>query len=162
MPRNRVKNELGKGVEALRSGQVTLVDALAGSGTYVGIIGPFETDIDVQEIDITTGIKPAANGANTLDIFNGTVAANAPLMTQLTDALATYGWTAQTIQVTVKPPVIVATQRVVAGSPISVRFVAAGNNAAAPASVTVRIGYDIPIYDQNAKTTSYGAYDDGQ
>lgn len=161
MPRNRVRSEVGKGVEALRHAEVTLVDALAGSGTYVGIIGPFETDIDVEEIAVITGIKPAANGANTLDVFNGTVAGSTEMMTQLTDALATYGWTAQTAQVAVKPPVIATARRVAAGTAISVQLVAAGDNSGAPASVTVRIGYDVPVYDPTAKVHTYGSYDDG-
>lgn len=158
--RNRIRTEVAKGVEALRKAEINLMDNLAGSVTYVGIIGPFEHDIDVMEIAVTTGIKPAANGANTLDVFNGTVAGASTLMVQMTDALATYGWTAQTIQVPVKPPVT-GTGRVSAGTPITVRFVAAGSNAAAPTNVTVRIGYDVPVYDQNARTTTYGAYDDG-
>lgn len=160
--RVRVRSEYEKGAEALRHSAVTVMDNLAGSVTYHAVIGPFETDIDVEEIAITVGgVKPAANGSNTLDIFNGTVAGAVTMMTQMTDALATYGFSAQTVGVPVKPPVIATAKRVTAGTPVVVRFVAAGSNAAAPAAVTVRLGYDIPVFDPRATAMVAGAYDGG-
>jgi len=161
MPRNRVRSEVAKGVEALRYDRCTLMDNLAGDVTYYATLGPWEVDIDVEEIAVTTAIKPAANAGNALDIYNGTLAASVELMTQMTDGLATYGFTAQTVNVPVKPPVITTARRVPAGTPVTVAFRAAASNAAAPACVTVRIGYDIPVYDGSAKATTYGAYDDG-
>lgn len=153
MPRNRVRSEVGKGVEALRSAQVTLTDNLAGSVTYNAVIGPFETDIDVQEVVVTVGAAPAGT-ANTLDVFKGTVAASVEIVAQMEPDTFT-------LQVPSSRTVLEAGRRVTAGTPITVSGLFPGDNAAAPASVTVRVGYDIPVYDQNAKVTTYGAYDDG-
>lgn len=154
MPRNRVRSEVGKGVEALRHESVNLFDALAGSGTYVGVIGPFETDIDIESVTVTVGVAPAGT-SNVLDVFKGTVAASVEVITQLdVDAL--------TLQVPSSQTVLSAGRRVAAGTPITVQGVFPGDNSAAPASVAVRIGYDIPVYDPTAKTTTYGSYDDGQ
>jgi hypothetical protein len=77
----------------------------------------------------------------------------------MTDALATYGWTAQTVQVPVLPPVIQTAQRVTAGTPLVVKFVAAGDNSTSPAMIDVRVGLDIPIYDYTATRHTYGTYD---
>lgn len=154
MPRNRVRSEVGKGVEALRYAQVNLVDNLAGNVTYVAVIGPFETDVDVQEVVVTVGAAPAGT-SNLLDVFNGTVAGSVEIVAQVDpDGL--------TLQVPSSRTVLEAGRRVRAGTPITVQGVFPGDNAAAPANISVRVGYDIPVYDPTAKVTTYGAYDDGQ
>ena len=157
MARTKLRSELGKGVEALRKESVTLTDNLAGSVTYIGIIGPFETDIDVKSITVTLGGKPAS-GTDTLDVFKGTIAANVPMITQVDNTAIQ----ALTAQVPSSQTILAAGNRVTANTPITVRYVGTGSNAAAPASVTVRVGYDIPTYDPVARVTTYGAYDDGE
>ena len=154
--RNRIRLELGKGIEALRHEEVSLYHGTAGSLTYVGIIGPFETDVDVMEVAVTPGVKPATNGSNALDVFNGTVSGAKKIITTLADA-------SFTAQVPVDGVIAVANRRVLAGTPISVQAVFAGNDSAAPASLRVRVGYDISIDGYaNSKMTTYGGYTDGQ
>lgn len=152
--RNRIRLELGKGIEALRHEECQILDGL-NAKTQVAIIGPFETDIDVKEVEVTAGIVPASS-TNTIDLFNGTVSANKPIITQFDpDTL--------TAQVPLAATLTPANVRVKAGTPISVRYVSGGDNSSAPASVRVRVGYDIPIDGySNAKVTTYGGYTDGQ
>lgn len=153
MARNRVRSEVGKGVEALRFGQVNLVDNLAGSVTYIQTIGPWEVDVDVMDVKVTVGAAPAGT-SNTIDLYKGTVAANLKITAQIDPD----GFT---LQEATNVAIVAAYARIPAGTLITVVGVFPGSNAAAPAGIGVRVGVDIPVYDQNAKVTSYGAYDDG-
>lgn len=154
-PRNRLRLELGKGIEALRHEEVTLSHSVAGALTFTGIIGPFEVDVDVKDVIVTPTVKPATNGSNLLSVYNGTVAGNKKIITDLADA-------SFTSQVPVNG-VITGNSRVTAGTPISVVAVFAGSDAATPAGLRVRVGYDICMDGyNNTKNTVYGGYDDGQ
>jgi hypothetical protein len=152
-PRNRVRSEVGKGVEALRFGQANLVDALAGSGTYIHVLGPWEVDVDVMDIEVTVGAAPAGT-SNTVDLYKGTVSGAVKVCTQIDpDGFV--------LQVPTAVSVTAANRRIPAGTPVTVVGVFPGDNAAAPGSISVRVGVDIPVYDQNARAHTYGSYDDG-
>lgn len=153
MPRNRVRSEVGKGVEALRFGQVNLVDALAGNVTYIQTIGPWEVDIDVMDIEVTVGAAPAGS-SNTIDLYKGTVSGAVKICTQIDPD----GFVLQT---PTDVAVTAANSRIPAGTQITVVGVFPGDNAAAPAGIAVRVGVDIPVYDPTARATTYGSYDDG-
>lgn len=153
MSRNRIRSEVGKGAEALRFGQVTLSDALAASGTYSAVIGPWEVDMDVMEIKVTVGAAPAGT-SNTVDLYKGTVSGAVKICTQI-DPDSFVLQTATNVAVTA------ANSRIPAGTVITVVGVFPGDNSSAPASVSARVGVDIPLYDPTAKVTGYGAYDDG-
>lgn len=161
MAKHRIRTYVAKGVEAAWNSITTLTNNSATLGTFIATVGPFDVDVDVNLITVTTNTKPVASGSNTLDIYNGTVAVAHKVMTTMTDALATYGFTAQTIQVPVTPPIIQTYQRLAAGTPFTIAFAGGATAVATPACVTVKIEYEIPVYDPTAKVTSYGAYDDG-
>jgi len=148
--RNRLKNEVGKGIESLRMAQVSLVDNIAANVTYRHVIGPFDVDVDVVGVQVTAGQVPAGTG-NTLNIFNGPVASNRPIIAQVV-------MESLTLQVPLAATINQANARVTAGTPIVVVGQFPGNNSANPAVVSVKIDYEIPINDPAARVTTYGAY----
>lgn len=152
-PRNRRRLEVGKGVEALRHEECGFTHSVSGALTMVNIIGPFETDIDVKDVVITAGTVPTDNASNAVDVFNGTVAgANKIITTVDPDGL--------TIQVPSFATLDPKYTRVLAGTPISVRCVFGGDDSTTPASVYVRIGYDIPLDGYaTSRITVTGGYD---
>lgn len=154
IPTNRVANEAGKGIEALRMAMAHLIHTVAGSQSLVAIVGPFDVDIDVRKIVATSGLVPADNASNLLTVYNGLVASNKPIGT------LNFHTSLFTLQVPVAVPVT-ANQRVIAGTPICVLGTFAGSDAAAGAVVSVAIFYEIPLSDPSANAVSYGAYNAG-
>jgi hypothetical protein len=148
--RNRLENEVGKGVESLRTEQVNLVDVTSGSVTYRYVVGPFDVDVDVVDVQVTAGSVPAGTG-NTLNIYNGPVANNKTIISAIT-------MESLTLQVPTTATITQANARVPAGTPIVVSGAFPGNNSATPAVVSVTIDYEIPINDPAARVTTYGAY----
>src|ERR1035437_4699452 len=137
-PRNRQKFEVGKGIEALRHEEVSITHSISTGQTLVDIIGPFETDIDVMDVIIVVGTVPADDSSNAVDVFNGTVTGAVKIVTTVDpDGL--------TLQVPSSATVLGASNRVLAGTPITVRVVFGADDSAAPSTVKVRVGYDIPI-----------------
>jgi hypothetical protein len=148
--RNRLENEVGKGIESLRREQVNLVDVTAGSVTYRCIVGPFDVDIDIVDVQVTAGTVPAGIG-NTLNIYNGPVAGNKTIISAVT-------MESLTLQTPLAATINQANARVPAGTPIVITGAFPGNNSANPAVVSIMLSYEIPINDPAAKVTTYGAY----
>lgn len=156
---NRVTNEAGKGVQALRRLTFAFDHQIAGAISPVKT-ATYPVDVDVIAITITAGLVPADNSTNKVNIFNGTVA-GAHSIASLDISSAT--GVPLVAQVPVSVPVVPTYQRVKAGTPISVQAIFGASDAAASAQVAVEIDINIPIdtpYD-GAKTTTYQAYDAG-
>lgn len=153
MARNRITTEANKGLEMLRHASTQLA-AKAAAGTSLGVIGPFAIDVDVVSVTVTPADAVATHSSNTVDVFNGTVAANKPIVTQILDANLT-----GSVQVPFAGVIVPGVNtRVPAGTPITVRLVTgAGNTLLTP--VSVYVSYDIPFTDPTAKVTSFGTYD---
>lgn len=151
---NRIRDELGHGLEALRSEAVTCEHTVAGSQTPVAIIGPFDVDVYIRSIWMTAGLVPADNAGNLINIYNGTVAGAVKLVNAYD-----YHAAAPTAQVPVSLPLVDSARKLTSGTILSIAPVMAGNDSAAGAQLRFRVNYEVAIQDPNAKSTTYGAYD---
>lgn len=142
--RNTLRDELGKGMETLRTATTGPLKSATGALTQYGIIGPFAVDVDVKSVHVNSH-TPVSAGTNTLDVFNGPEASAAPIITQF-DPDTVVADTPLSVAVDA------ANRRVPAGTPIVVKLVVAAADPTEDVSVT--IGYD-PVIGK----TTYGAYD---
>lgn len=157
IPANRVVNEAGKGIEALRRDVVQFDHQIAGALTEVHTL-VYDVDVDVREIQYCSGTVPADNASNVITIFNGTVAGAVQIDT------LNYHSAALVAQVPVAHSgSALSNQRVPAGTPISIQVVFGGSDASAGAQIDITVFVEVPIDDMTgAKTTIYQGYDFNQ
>lgn len=154
--RNRIRNEMGKGIEALRQTHLTISHTVAGALAPVIPVGPFDVDVDIVSAYITFGKLLTDAVGNAIDIFNGTVAGAKVAATNDLHAVL------PVLQVPTALTVSAANKRLKAGTVLSVRLTAGGDDSATTgAYAAVTINYEIPISDPNAKVTTYSTYDGG-
>lgn len=147
MIRNRIRDLLGKGAEELPEETVVFSGLVTGGLTQFRTVGPFEVDLDVVEVACTSGaVFPAATA--TLDVFNGTVAANKPIIAQFDpDTLVAQVPTVKAVT---------GNRRVTAGTPVTVRVVTDTTSPLADVAVKVRL--ERVLHEPAAKAHTYGAY----
>jgi len=142
-----IRQELGKGMEVARQYSATGIDP-AGSTQYILICVPkFRYNVDKLEFYSAVAI---AVGANFVDIYKDE-AAPVEIMTQFDPDTVVAG------AAPLEKTVLAAGKGVLAGTPLYMKLVCAGGNAAAPPdlSVVVHISPDIKGYDGELTVGTY-------
>ena len=147
--RNRFRNLLGKGAELLEQVTVQLPHSLSGDLTRWATLGPWDVDMDVQDVVLNSAV-PVTAGTYTFDLFNNSVSAN-PVVTQV-DPDTVVAATPLVLPVT-------GNRRITAGDSLYARLVVAAGDETEDLSCTVRL--ERVLHEQNAKVTTYGAYEKG-
>lgn len=144
--RNRFRDLLGKGAELLEQVTVSMPHSVAGDLTRWAVIGPWDVDMDVQDVVLNSAV-PVSSNTNTFDLFNASVSAN-PVVTQV-DPDTVVAATPLVLSVT-------GNRRVTAGNALYARLVVQAADETEDLSVTVRL--ERVLHEENAKVTTYGAY----
>ncbi len=147
--RNRIRDLLGKGAELLEQVTVQLPSSVAGDLTRYATLGPWDVDMDVQDVVLNSAV-PVQSNTNTFDLFNAAIAAN-PVVTQV-DPDTVSAATPLVLSVT-------GNRRITAGNSLYARLVVQAANVTEDLSVTVRL--ERVLHEPDAKVTSYGGYPKG-
>ncbi len=147
--RNRFRDLLGKGAELLEQVSVQLPSSVAGDLTRYATLGPWDVDMDVQDVVVNSAV-PVTAGTNTLDVFNNSITAN-PVITQFDPE--------DVVAATPLVKSVTGNRRITAGNSLYVRLVVQNADPTEDVSVTVRL--ERVLHEPDAKVTSYGGYPKG-